>query len=310
LWGKGEFIMAKAIRFDYFKVYARSYDQDQNILREEICDLSDVMEQAHSIHITERAYVIGNDQARLQSVETINNKWEMHFVRIRKDGFPIKTHDDGTYGFFDDLADEEGFGEEASALYDPDNCVVMIRRNMHSLSPSAIAEYLTTLINEPGFTVIFKPLVHPRAIELLTQDHLIRSADVSVADIKHSSQTTKRSLGQIISGAEDINESVAMNFKISIEQKGSKKHSRLPIYEDLELLTNDPNVNKIEIRKKADEDSKTETVDLIRHRLFDYSTFGDADISPDSRNILHSTVVNRMKELYRTRVDDINNVYE
>lgn len=301
--------MAKAIRFDYFKVYARQYNEERAVMEERVCELTDVLTEVEGIHARERVYRVGGDQARLQNVQQTNNKWEMHFVRIRKDGFPIKTNDDGTFGFFDDLGDDEGFGEEVSALYDPENRVIMIRRNMHSLSPSAIANYFTDVVNEPGFTIFFKPLVHPRAIELLKRDHLIRGAEVSVADVKNATHTTKRSLGQIISGVDEMNESVGVTFKVSIQPKGSKKNSRLPVYEELEAMASDPNVSKIEVRKKADEDAKVETVDLIQHRLFSFHNFSDNDISPESRNILHSTVVNRMQILYRTKLEDINNTY-
>ncbi|KXH86786.1 DUF6731 family protein [Sporosarcina sp. HYO08] len=301
--------MARAIRFDYFKVYARQYNQENNVMNEGICDLTNVLTQARAIPTRERVYRVGNDQARLQDIQQKNNKWEMHFVRIRKDGFPIKTNDDGTFGFFDDLSEDEGFGEEVSVLYDPNNCVIMIRRNMYSLSPSAIANYFTDVVNEPGFTVFFKPLVHPKAMELLKRDHLIRGAEVSIADIKNALPTTKKSLGQIISGANDMNESVGITFKISIQPKGSKKSSRLPVYEELEDMAGDPNVSKIEVRKKANEDAKVETVDLIQHRLYDFHNFSGNDISPKSRNILHITVVNRMQILYRTRINDINNTY-
>lgn len=301
--------MAKAIRFDYFKVYARQYNQEKDLVEDGICDLTSVLTQIQEIPTKDRIYRVGGDHARLQDIRMQNDKWEMHFVRIRKNGFPIKTNDDGTYGFLDDLGEDEGLGEEVSVLYDPSNHIIMVRRNMHSLSPSAIANYLTDVVNEPGFTVYFRPLVHPKAVELLKKEHLIRGALVSIADVKGAASATKRSLGQIISQVDEMNESVGITFKIGIQRKGSKKNSRLPVYEELMAIANDPNVTKLEVRKKADEDAKSETVDLIRHRLLDYYNFSDNDISPISRNILHATVISRMCKLYASRVDDINNVY-
>jgi hypothetical protein len=34
--------MAKAIRFDYFKVYARQYNQEKDLVEDGICDLTNV----------------------------------------------------------------------------------------------------------------------------------------------------------------------------------------------------------------------------------------------------------------------------
>lgn len=250
--------MAKSVRFDYFKVYARSFNQERNIMEEGLCDLTDSIRQAQGIDISQRVFYLGNDQARLQSITENNNMWELHFLRIRKDNFPLKTHDDGSVRFFDDLTDEEGFGEEVSVLYNPQNMTIMVRRNIHSLSPSAIANYFTSIINVPGFTVFFKPLVHPRALELIRQDHLIRGAEISVADVKNATPRTKLSLGRLVNSADDIDESVNVVFKIGLEQKGSKKYSRIPIFEELEGFANDENVTKAEVRMKADEDAKVE----------------------------------------------------
>ncbi|SFK12433.1 hypothetical protein SAMN04487936_107211 [Halobacillus dabanensis] len=299
----------KNVRFDYFKVNAREYNQERDVMEDVPCDLSDLFQGLNNTPVVDRVYRLGDDQARLQGMSQNNDKWELHFVRIRKNGFPIKTHDDGTYGYFEDLDEEEGFGEEVSVLYDPTNYVIMVRRNMHSLAPSAIANYLTDVIDEPGFTLYFKPLIHPRATDLLEEDHLIRGAEISVADIKNARDTTRRSLGQMITRANDMNESVSVTFKISIQQEGSRKHSRLPVYEELGNLVDDPSVQSIKVRRKADEDAKVEPIDLIKHRLIDYSAFTENDISPLSRNILHTTVIGRMHRLYRERVGDINNVY-
>ncbi|TWM30086.1 hypothetical protein CHCC14821_1634 [Bacillus paralicheniformis] len=302
--------MYKKIKFDYFKVYARSYDQEKEVMEEKLCDLGKVIEEAQQIDVAKRVFSTGTDLARLQNIVSNDNKWEMHFIRIRKVDFPLKAHDNGHIGYFDDLDEAEGFGEELSALYDPSNTVIMLRRNKHSLSPSSIANFFTSLINEVGLTVIFKPLIHPDSLKLLKKDHLIRSAEIAVADVKNASEKTKKSLGSIISKPEEINEPVYINFKIALAQKGSRKQSRIPIYEDIMNVATDPNADKIDIKYKEDEDAKVEQVDLIENRLFDFHTFTKADINPESRNILHQTIIQRMHLLYRKRIDEINNIYE
>lgn len=302
--------MAKSVRFDYFKVYAMSFNEETDTMEERLCDLSDIMTSTERITTAERIFNVGNDQARLQEISFNNNMWEMHFLRIRKDNFPLRTHDDGSFDFFSDLGDEEGFGEEVSAIYNPTNHVIMIRRNSLSLAPSAIANYFTNLVSQVGFTVTFKPLIHPRSLELLQEDHLIRSIEIGIADVKNASPRTKRALGRLITHTEELNESVSIVLKIGIEQKGSKKHSRLPIFEEIEGFATDENVKRAIVKVKEDEDSRVEKMDLIQHRLVDFELFSDDDIDSESRNILHSTVVSRMHRLFRTRNNDIENIYE
>jgi len=233
----------------------------------------------------------------------------MHFIRIRKNNFPVKTHDNGDYGFFDDLEEEEGIGEEVSAIYDPNNYVLMIRRNMFSLSPSSIANFLSGFINIPGFSIFLKPLVHPDALQLLSEGDLIRSAEISVADIKNANEDTKRALGQITTPTEDLEEAVNLTVRIGLAQKGAKKDSKIPLFNRIRGFLQDDKVKKLEVSKKEHPDAKVEKFDLVEHRLFEFYTFQQAEIDADSRNIRHSTVVRRMRQHYGRKVEEINNVY-
>lgn len=307
---KGEYIVAinKTVRFDYFRVLSRSFNPERNVVEERPCDLTDVFTYLKTVPVIERVYDVGSDEARLQDIKFNNDKWELHFIRIRKNGFPIVTHDDGTYTYLDNLEDEEGLGEEVSVIYDPKNFVLMIRRNIHSLAPTAISSYLTSVINRIGYSIIFQPLIHPKSKELLQKEHLIRGAEISISDLKNS-RSAKKSLGQIVKGIEDLNESVSIYLKIGIQPKGSKKTSRLPIYEELQGLIEDPAIESLKVRKKADEDAKVEYIDLIKHRLIDYHTFKETDFHEKSRNILHSTVIGTMHMYYRRRENEINDVY-
>ncbi|MEK4367597.1 DUF6731 family protein [Paenibacillus sp. FSL R5-0473] len=302
--------MPKHVRFDYFKVYARRNIPETNRAEERPCDLSVLLQTLKEMEPKSRVFAVKNDVARLQSIKLNNDKWEMHFIRIRKEHFPLKTNDNGEFGYFDDLTNAEGFGEEVSALYDPTNSAIMIRRNASSLAPSAITNYFTRVINEEGYTIFMKPLVHPSSLELIKQDHLIKSAEIAVADIKNARPRTKKALGSIVAKAQNVKESVDVVFKISIAQKGSKKYSKLPIYDDIMDLVSDEKVKRAEVKVKADQDASVEPYDLLQHRLIDYHSFPDTDINTESRNILHTTVMGQMQRIYRNRVEQINSVYE
>ncbi len=302
--------MAKSVRFDYFKVYLMQFNEETDRMEEGLCDLSNALIKAQGMKTSNRVFGIGNDLARLQEISFNNNKWEMHFLRIRKDNFPIRAHDNGSIDFFTDLSEEEGFGEEVSAIFDPSNFVIMVRRNIHSLSPQVISNYFTNLLNTIGLTVLFKPMIHPGSLALLQKDHLIRSAEVAVADVKSASPRTKRALGSIVESTEDMNETVNIVFKIGLEQKGSRKSSKLPIYEEIATFAQDDNIKRAIVKVKADEDAKVETIDLIKNRLVDYEQFSEDDIDKKSRTIRHTTVISRMHQAYRKRLNDINNIYK
>lgn len=302
--------MSRAVRFDYFKVYLKRLDETTNTYITELCDLHDMLQDLEESDIELRSFEVNGEGARIQAIDYIDDLWRMHLLRIRKGNFPLRARDNGEINYFDDFGEDEGFGEEASALYDGETGVIMIRRNMHSLAPSALSTYLTSLIAEPGAVITFAPLVHPASRTLLRNDNLIRGAEVTIADVKNASERTKRSLGQFLRGIDDIEESVTVSFKIGLAQRGSRKDSELPIHEQLATFADEPNAVSVSVRQKADEDARVEYIDLINNRLYEYHSFSHTDINTQSRNILHKTVIDRMLHLYRDRKAEIIELYE
>ncbi|PFC01839.1 DUF6731 family protein [Bacillus thuringiensis] len=328
---------SKKIKFDYFKVYARKFNEKKNVMEELPCDLSNLLVSLQKISAKKRVYKVSGDVARIQDVSlNTDGKWEMHLLRIRKSNFPVKTHDDGTYTLID-LSDQEGLGEEVSVLYDPITKVIMMRRNIFSLSPSSLANYLDGICNSPGMTIFFKPLVYPNVLDKIKEDDLIRGLEISIADIKKASKATKQSLGFITNDVSEIKESVNINLNISLNQKGSSKSSRLPIYKRLVNLIKDPTVTKAEVRKKPDEDSPVEKYDLISNKMSDFITFTEKEVEKELKYILkqelkeslekgevseedldeminlktiqHKVIIKKMKERYKVRLKDIEEFF-
>lgn len=301
---------SKAVRFDYFKVYHRYFDETKNDVKETLCDLTAVLTALQSKNTLDRNIKYFDEESRLQEINCFNNRWELHFLRVRNNNFPLVAHADGNVGYLDSLAENDGLGEDTSVLFDPQNCVIMIRRNKDSLPPSSISEFFTKIINQVGTVIFFKPLVHPDAISLLKKEHLIRKVQIGVADVKNASEKTKASLGSIISKAETSETPIYFNFSLGVPQKGSKKYSEIPIYEETLGFLEDPNVVSAEVRIKANQDALVETVDLIEQRIYSYSTFNSRDYNEDARKILHSTVINKMHLIYDEKVEEINKLFK
>lgn len=327
---------SKRIKFDYFKVYANKFNEILNVQEERFCDLTDLLQGLKAVPVKERIYRVGADQARLQEIKENNGKWEIHLIRIRKNNFPVKTHDNGDYTFFD-LTDEEGFGEEVSALYDPSTNVIMIRRNISSLSPSSISNYLTEINNTIGMSIFFKPLIHPNSLEKLKESHLIRGFDIAIADINKANDETKQALGEITRDVSSINESVTLNVSIGISPKGSSKKSRLPIFHLLSKFAKDPVVKKAEVRIKDNEDSHVEKFDLIQDKMSNYITFTDKEVEEQLKQFLkeefkeklengeideedlneminlktiqHKVIIKKMHHQFEKRLKEIQEVY-
>ncbi|AKR13354.1 hypothetical protein AC241_32430 (plasmid) [Bacillus thuringiensis] len=328
---------SRKIKFDYFKVYAHVFDEKKNVMVEKECNLTKLFTAIQKIPAKRRIYKVSGDVARIQEIAlNSDERWEMHLIRIRKDNYPVKTHDDGTYTFMD-LSDQEGLGEEVSVLYDPETSVIMIRRNINSLSPSSLSNYFNDICNSPGMTIFFKPLIYPNALDKIKEEDLIRGLDISIANIRKANNETKRALGSITGDVSSINESVNINLSISLNKKGSSKLSRLPLYNTLKKLVADPVVTKAEVRKKKDENSLVEKFDLISDKMSEYISFTEEEVKMRLMQILkeehkekiekgevseekleeminlktihHKVIIKKMKEYYNLRLNDIKEFF-
>ncbi|NUK30996.1 hypothetical protein HT574_13140 [Parageobacillus sp. VR-IP] len=293
----------KKINFDYFKVYGRWFERNENVEREGLFDLSPILEQAENIEIPDRTYSFYNDSARLQNLGKRGDLWALHFVRMRKDDSVSITTEDGDLDFLE-LEEGQYLGEEVSALYDPSNQVIMIQRNRYSLSPSGIAHYFNQAYNEPGLHIFLKPIVSPEALDRIDSDDLFRGIEISIADFKNATDDVKKTLTGLTRNIEETPDPVNVKIILSLDRKSKKSSSIKGIYDLLNKFSKDENVKKMEIRKKDDEESPVEKFDLIEDRLGDHAYF-----KIDRENPLeHDKLINKMIELYRGRKEYIDQI--
>lgn len=83
---------AKNITFEYYRVYIRIYNKENNSSEERIpCDITPILEKAQNTEINERNYQINGEESRLQCIERdeLNSKiWKMSFIRMRENVIP------------------------------------------------------------------------------------------------------------------------------------------------------------------------------------------------------------------------------
>lgn len=82
----------KNVTFEYYRVYTRIYDKDNNTAGNRIlCDITPILEKAQKIDVNERNYQVNGESSRLQCIEKdkLNSKiWRMSFIRMRENVIP------------------------------------------------------------------------------------------------------------------------------------------------------------------------------------------------------------------------------
>lgn len=82
----------KNVTFEYYRVYARIYNKDNNSSGNIIlCDITPILNKAQNTEVNERNYEVNGEEARLQCIEKdkLNSKiWNMSFIRMRENVIP------------------------------------------------------------------------------------------------------------------------------------------------------------------------------------------------------------------------------
>lgn len=207
-------------------------------------------------------------------------------MRIRTSHGPGKVgRDTEVEGF--DFDEDEGFGEETAALYDPSSRYILIQYNHFGVRAGVIADYLSAYDESKTNLYTFKPKYDDDVERRLNNQRITRKLIVGLDISKMSAQDRQRgrSLSEAIEYGRNID---GDKIKIEVSVQRDRKGGLLQTYVD-ECLTavrgilgqNPEAVTKLEVAGKEDVDSITEVLDLVGHRLF--VEFNDLKIGSDLR---------------------------
>ncbi len=263
------------------KVHAFKVDkQDDSAPLEDVLVL--VERQAN---LRERIRIIRNSEIRAEAVEQRDGVWLMDFVRIRTDHGPGRVSRDAEVEGFD-FDDEEGFGEETAALFDPATGYILIQYNHFGVRAASIADYLCAFNEAANNLYTFKPKYDGDVERRLLNQGITRKVAFTLDVSKMSAQDRQRgeALSEAISYGRD---SGADKIKVEISVSGDRNRSlaekaRNAITSLQNIMGQNPEaVTKLEVAGKEDRDAITEVLDLIGHRLS--VEFSDLQVGPDLR---------------------------
>lgn len=297
------------IRFEYYRVYAKIFDVDKQILSKEdvLYNITPLLEKAYKTDVVDRVYQVSGEESRLQEIEKddVNpNIWKMNFIRMR-DIAPGIAKKAGDYNLMV-LEEDEYIGEEITAIYDQKYNVIMVQRNRNSLSPTGLAKFFTGILNN-GTIIELMPIIMPEELENIENSKIYKKATVSFCPTKIDDEVfNKLSTGwkEIFSGAKELG---AINAVIMLSTGNSKKQEKtLNKLEVIKLknLKNKEAFNKIEIKKKEEIDTEIETIDLIDGKLYDIFNFEYSRINPIEYKRIHPV----MKSIYLKRENFLKNI--
>lgn len=189
--------------------------------------------------------------------------WFFNFTRLRDTNIPNRAYiNRKSEGI--ELKDNEYISEECNAIYDCSLGVLMLQRNIHSVSVSGIAEYLTKIINIKSIRVELTPILSKDVLEKIYHAKEYRKLTIKLAasnDVKQKSRAAS-SLFSAFNSFNNYN-GISAEITISAGRDKSKFLDYKSVRETLDDIQNNRNqINKAVITCKNDDD-RVEVIDLI-----------------------------------------------
>jgi hypothetical protein len=259
------------MRVDFYKVVMPedSKVEFEGILNE-VCRSPD--DDTRNIEIRE-------SPVRLRKGGIASGNWEADMTRIRMNMLPVKAKLSGEIEPIR-LRDDEGIGEETAFLYHPPKQTLVLQRNMHGVSASALAAYFESKGGLSG-PIILEPILQQGAYEKLADLQVVTKFDIRIA--AHSDLNSLKNSGHGVASMIDVlTEFQAPHAAISLsmgrERKGSLAVKQVinTAKRVLGLSSGEANpVTKIVVSGRTDDDERL-VLDLLQYRLFEW-----VELDPD-----------------------------
>ena len=237
--------------------------------------LENVLQQISDTNIEDRIRETDpRNEVRVEASENRNGLWYLDFVKIRRSQGPGHVAPDKRIVGFG-LKENEGFGEETAALYDPLSSYILIQYNHYGVRQGAIAGYFRAFDDSAQNSYSLRPKydhnVERQLINKGTVKKILYNIDISKinSEDRDQGESLEKAIefGEMAQGAEGVEIQISAGRG---KRKGLAQQKSKEIIDQLRNLfkTNHDAVKKLQVAGKEDEDSKTEILDLIAQRLY------------------------------------------
>lgn len=290
----------KKVGFNFFRPVYENGDGESKYL-----DLSELFERVRSQYIESReklvvdeeeneykyVYTYNNEPARLADIDydAIKGYYHLIFERLNYQ-VPNRTtlHGESTAL---ELEEDEWIGIDVSVLYDPNSHIFMIQRNRDSLGPRGIERFIRTLLSTAGFKEDFNLAI---VSDLTAKKRAFHQSAYRKIHLRVAGAKANSLLQKIWQKPSDLN---IDSIEISFNSKQGKADKLDDDFSKaiLEEYIDDPELQRLQIRSRENEEDPVEPIDLIDHKLVAFETFG---FKSDGRQLNPFSVYERMVAVF------------
>lgn len=261
----------KKIKIEYYKLYCAE-DNGNGFGDDKAFDLLIWMKRAMKLTLEERAKEYYQEKARLDNAyyDSKRNLWILSFSRLRETNIPNIAKVDREAEAIE-LDDDEYIGETAYAIYDEQRKILVLQRNIHSLGPTGIEQYMNLIWSEPTKMIFLRPIKVSNTRQTAKDAAEIRNITVRFADMKKQNKFGKDKTITKLFDALNQYDGVNAQITITMGNERNKSLDKSTINDTIdEALKYRDSISKLEVSLKRDESSNVEVLDLFQQKLYDF----------------------------------------
>ncbi|MRV73547.1 hypothetical protein GJ700_17685 [Duganella sp. FT92W] len=264
-------------------------------------DLEVLLGHIIGLNLEDRIKRIGNSDIRLDQIAppgtpgNTSSFWMLDFIKMRFDHGPGKVgRTTAIEGF--DLEDDQGFGEETAALFDPATGYLCVQYNHHGVRASAMQDYFNQMLVNPDNVTAYELRVKldSSADVKLAQKQFITKISYKIAPTDLSPALRNANVG--LASALSMNEqqggnTLEMTISAARGENLLTKAAR-PLIEALRNIRSSDVQNQthalthFEVSGRVDEFSRMDAIDMLSPKL--QVTIGELSLGSDRRYTMNS----------------------
>lgn len=298
---------AKNVNFDFFQVWVETKNGGK------IFDLDDWSEKLPNKNIDSRNIRYNGDIIRCDKVECIHPERNplslLHFTRLRNSSAPAVATLSTPELSDVELKADEYIAEDVSALYDSSNSVLMLQKNIFSLSVYSLSKYVNYFWNigrevDDIEKIKFQPILRKDAFTVGLRAKKINKFTFKTANIVRGTGINNPFKSGISQALQALSTYSGVSIEVSISTTRSKTSvlDQTAVHESIKEIKDHQNNFKKAMVVSGDEGHSI-PIDLIGNRLHVSRIFNvpiKAFLDPE-------TVQQDMEEIYSIDHDNFKN---
>lgn len=254
----------KIVQFDHFKPHYSYVDED-GVTHDRLFDLHTLLSEVAKHPFSESKKKVAGDMHMFHvcKYDEDLHVWEIQLLHLREKMLPGIADDDGAFELIK-LEDNQYPAESTTLLYDKENCILYMQRNIYGTSVKALEQYIQLLLPK-GNLVLLAPIISGSRITKIAESNLYRKF-ILVADREHLTESDQeKPLAKILNQFGNYQGKIV---KIELGF-GKQRHGLLNPLETTRLIREAygfTGTNTLKVITATDEDTAFEAINLLDDR--------------------------------------------